>query len=89
MEPTLNGPFREVSVKGVKISLWVIFWDPNIVIDGCREVVDLWRLSVREVFLYIYIYNIHVYKYGKTSLSRPTTEPTLNGPFRETVALGS
>ena len=32
-----------------------------------------------------YIYNI----YSKTSLNRLTMGPTLNGPFREVVTLGS
>ena len=28
-------------------------------------------------------------QYSKTSLNRPTIEPTLNGPLREVVSLGS
>ena len=44
--------------------------------DRFREMVGLWRWSVREVLLY-----------SKTSLNPPTTGPTLNGPFSEVVGL--
>ena len=44
--------------------------------DRHRGVVDMWRLSVREVLLY-------------TNRNRPTMGLTLNGPFREVVGLGS
>ena len=36
------------------------------------------------------IYNIHIYTlYSKTSINRPTMGPTLTGPFKELVGLGS
>ena len=69
--------------------VWANVWDPN----RYWGVVDLWRWSVREV------YNgressgmgtcIGYYMYIDTSLSQPTIGPTLNGPSKEVVGLGS
>ena len=36
----------------------------------------------------IYTYIVYTYTHSKTSLHRPTIEPTLNGPFREGVGVG-
>ena len=34
-------------------------------------------------------YTNYEFDYSKTSVNRPTMEPTLDGPFREVVSLGS
>ena len=62
--------------------VWMIIWDPNkaIEIGEC----PIWGGGWLERS-----FSVCIYIYSKTSLNRPTMEPTLNGPFREVVGLGS
>ena len=58
MGPTLNDPFTEViRLRELEYHydsiVCMIVCDPNEAIDIYREVVDLWRWSVREVLLYL------------------------------------
>ena len=42
-----------------------------------------------HIYIYSQIRYIYIYIYSKPSLNRPTKRPTLIGPFREVVGLGS
>ena len=56
MEPTLNGQFREVAGFGSYNSLIMVEHLGPKESDRYREVVDLWRWSVRDNLLYMHIH---------------------------------
>ena len=59
----------------------------------------LFLLRGKKIAIYVYTHNmyihtriyiyIYIHTYSKTSLNRLITGPTLNGPFRGVVGLGS
>ena len=55
---------------------------------------DSTRAKFYHVCMYLHVYMQQdaytcTYTYSKISLNRPTTGPTINGPFREVVGLGN